>query len=62
MCDGQSVSRAADDEWTQLLDLTQLSLYAVLRSENSVLDNALRRQVEAAGQRVDNYAAHATTP
>ncbi|BFU46648.1 FxSxx-COOH cyclophane-containing RiPP peptide [Krasilnikovia sp. MM14-A1004] len=43
-------------------DLRALPLDTILSSDDTVLDNALRRVHEELGRPGENYAAHGTTP
>jgi FXSXX-COOH protein len=51
-----------DDAESAIVDLRRLPLDAVLQRGDTVLDNAVSRQLDSMGKPGENYAAHGSTP
>lgn len=61
MHDARSFQRDNEPDPTSW-DVTQLPLEQTLRSDDSALDNVVRRLLRDMSQPSENYAAHGTTP
>lgn len=59
----QAGNSPVDDEaGSAIVDLRRLPLGDLLRPGDSVLDNAMSRQLDSLGEPGENYAAHGSTP
>ena len=59
----QAGTSSVDDEaGSAIVDLRRLPLADLLRPGDSVLDNAVSRQLGRLGEPGENYAAHGSTP